>query len=89
MKMDCKKNKFGNRKRARFQIVSASGLVVSNVSRVWKPDETLALVFEIVLEKLLTSNWFREDNFFRHCSSWINLFRRFSRIIGKPRRLQS
>ena len=24
--------------------------MVSNVSRVWKPDETLALVFEILLE---------------------------------------
>ena len=29
---------------------SACGLVVSNVYRVWKPDETLALVFETVLE---------------------------------------
>ena len=24
--------------------------MVSNVSRVWKPDETLTLVFEILLE---------------------------------------
>ena len=29
---------------------SACGLVVSSVTRVWKPDETLALVFEILLK---------------------------------------
>ena len=30
---------------------SPTGLAVSNVSRVWKPDEILALVFEIVRQK--------------------------------------
>ena len=29
-----------------------TGLVVSNVSRVWNPDETLALVFEVLLKTI-------------------------------------
>ena len=37
---------------ARKQNHSACCLMVSNVSRVWKPDETLALIFEILL-----NNW--------------------------------
>ena len=34
---------------------TACGLVVSKVSRVWKPDETLALVVEILLKIVILS----------------------------------
>ena len=40
--------------------------------------------FYICMWKLSTSNWFIKDNFFRHCWSRRNLFRRFPRITGKP-----
>ena len=40
--------------------------MVSNVSRVWKPDETLALVFEILLEKFITQFKTTEKNMIGH-----------------------
>ena len=39
---------------------SPTGLAVSNVSRVWKPDEILALVFEILLSYLGCKILFRD-----------------------------
>jgi len=59
---------------------SAYSLVVSNVSRVWKPDETLAVVCKKVLQamprfraKLITDDVARKTkliNMFRFLSYW-------------------
>ena len=46
----------------------ACSLIVSNVSRVWKPDETLTLIFEIWLEIFQPDRNFQTSSFINYLS---------------------